>query len=182
VANLYVASWRSNPVQGAQMVKAFARAPATGTLTPYPAPWDCVKAAEHGNGTCPVANGMNDPNAIAISPDGTNVYVADRTGGVLTLQRAMRPHCKAVHKHSKHDHARTFKLHCSDPNDDSLKYGIVAVKHGKLGKIKHGEVVFTPNRHFKGKAWFEVISGDRGLLSNVVKDTLKTTASRRHHH
>jgi len=52
-------------------VSEFARSP-EGSLTELTAPNDCIAAAVTG---CTTATGVTDPQAVAISPDGENVYV-----------------------------------------------------------------------------------------------------------
>jgi hypothetical protein len=176
--NVYVAAQRSNPAQGAQLVAAYSRDTASGAIAPLPAPYACVHSPDV-NPNCAVANGMYDPFGLAITPDGSNLYVMDRLGnGFLTLQRSLPPTCTAVAKHTKHDKAAKFSLHCKDPNDDALGYVIKKVKHGKVGKVKHGKVTFTPKQHFKGTASFKVAVTDGGLASQFVKDTLHTTKSK----
>jgi hypothetical protein len=176
--SVYVAAERSNPAQGAQVVAAYSRDTGSGAISPLPAPYACVRSPDVSP-NCAVANGMYDPFLLAITPDGSNVYVMDRLGnGFLTLQRSLPPTCRAVAKHTKHDKAARFSLHCKDPNDDSLGYVITKVKHGKVGKVKHGKVTFTPKKHFKGTASFKVAVTDGGLASQFVRDTLHTTKSK----
>ena len=57
---------------GASSVSEFARH-ADGSLAELSAPNDCIGTV--GNGQCATAVGLNFPDAIAVSPDGKNVYV-----------------------------------------------------------------------------------------------------------
>lgn len=77
--NVYVAATDSDEWGD---VAEFTRNP-DGTLTPI-ASNACI--AENGDDLCPVKNahGLNLPYALAISPNGENVYVADRNDDAVT--------------------------------------------------------------------------------------------------
>src|ERR1700733_4519568 len=72
---------------GSSSVDEFARN-ADGSLAELSAPNDCIAVAVSG---CTSATGINFPNAIAISPDGKNVYVvgtdSNETGNIAEFAR-----------------------------------------------------------------------------------------------
>jgi hypothetical protein len=174
--NVYIASDRSNPPQGSQVIAAYSRDLTTGALTPLPDPYACIKAGS-ASGSCPVGNGIDDPWRVAVSPDGANVYLADRFGDSTEIfSREVPPVCVASTTHSAKDAKVTITLPCVDANGDSLKYTMSSVKHGKLGKVNSGKVTFTPTLGFHGTASFTVSASDGGLSS--AKATAKITASK----
>jgi DNA-binding beta-propeller fold protein YncE len=56
-------------------VAALAREKTTGALTQLPSPMGCTSQTGTG-GLCTTGNGLHAPIALAVSPDGKNVYVA----------------------------------------------------------------------------------------------------------
>jgi DNA-binding beta-propeller fold protein YncE len=76
--NVYVTANQSNSVT------AFARDPATGTLTQLPGQSACVSDDGTG-GACVHGRALNDTRGIAVSPDGQNVYVAASVSSSLTV-------------------------------------------------------------------------------------------------
>ncbi len=70
--NLYVASSDSDAIA------IFARNRQTGTLTQAAGSAGCVAAK--GAGGCGKALGLDEPNSVAVSPDGRSVYATSRAG------------------------------------------------------------------------------------------------------
>jgi len=87
--NVYVLS------NGDNAIAEFARSQG-GSLSPLSSPNSCIanQVIDVSSGTCPqqVVNGMRSPQALAISPDGQNVYVAatdnNNIGTVVELSRS----------------------------------------------------------------------------------------------
>jgi DNA-binding beta-propeller fold protein YncE len=74
--HVYVAS------SGSDAIAIFTRNRQTGVLTQGKKTAGCI--AVKGNGGCAVAIGLNEPNSIAISPDGRSVYATSRAGNSVT--------------------------------------------------------------------------------------------------
>jgi DNA-binding beta-propeller fold protein YncE len=74
--HVYVASSKSDAVA------VFARDRQTGVLTQPQKTAGCI-AAKGGNG-CAAAIGLDEPNSIAVSPDGRSVYATSRAGNSVT--------------------------------------------------------------------------------------------------
>jgi DNA-binding beta-propeller fold protein YncE len=82
--NVYVAS------QASGSVAVYRRDPATGTLVQLPGTSGCVSedGTDGHGGTCADGRALEFANAVAISPDGENVYVgAKSTDGLAVLGR-----------------------------------------------------------------------------------------------
>jgi DNA-binding beta-propeller fold protein YncE len=75
--HVYVASF------GSHAVAAFVRDPKTGRLEQLPGERGCV--AHLGAGPCSSARALARPSALAISPDGRNVYVAASGSNALAV-------------------------------------------------------------------------------------------------
>lgn len=73
--HLYTAAWEPRA-----SIQIFDRDPATGSVTPKPAPDGCWQNA--GLGGCKTL-GILKPSGIAISPGGENLYLSDFDGGEL---------------------------------------------------------------------------------------------------
>ncbi len=74
--NVYVASSTSDAIA------IFSRDKKKGTLTQAKGAAGCI-AAKGANG-CATAVGLDEPNSVAISPDGRNVYATSRAGNSVT--------------------------------------------------------------------------------------------------
>jgi DNA-binding beta-propeller fold protein YncE len=74
--NVYVASSSSNAIA------VFTRDATTGKLAQAPGTAGCV-AARAAEG-CGAANGLEGPNSVAVSPDGTSVYATAFTSGAVS--------------------------------------------------------------------------------------------------
>jgi 6-phosphogluconolactonase (cycloisomerase 2 family) len=82
--NVYVAS------QASGSVAVYRRDPATGTLAQLPGISGCVSedGTDNHGGTCADGRALEFANAVAVSPDGKNVYVgAKSTDGLAVLAR-----------------------------------------------------------------------------------------------
>lgn len=77
--HLYVTATKSNSIA------IFSRNKKTGTLSQAKGSAGCVAAK--ANGGCALAIGLNEPNSVAISPDGRNVYATSRAGSSVTSFR-----------------------------------------------------------------------------------------------
>ncbi len=69
-ANVYVAS------AGSDAVSVFARNRRTGVITQLPGQRACV--SQRLGGGCAVGRALNEPTSVAVSPDGSRVYVTGR--------------------------------------------------------------------------------------------------------
>ena len=74
--HVYVASSKSDAIA------IFARDPRTGRLTQPDGSGGCVAAK--GAGGCARAIGLDEPNSVAVSPDGRSVYATSRAGNSVT--------------------------------------------------------------------------------------------------
>jgi DNA-binding beta-propeller fold protein YncE len=74
--NVYVAS------SGSDAIAIFARNRKTGALTQGKGTIGCVAAP--GGGNCAPAIGLDEPNSIAISPNGKSLYATSRLGNSVT--------------------------------------------------------------------------------------------------
>ena len=70
---LYAAATSSNSIA------VFSRDADTGKLSQLPGNAGCIAAGETPIGGCATANGLEGPSALAMSPDGKNVYVTTFT-------------------------------------------------------------------------------------------------------
>jgi DNA-binding beta-propeller fold protein YncE len=77
--SVYVAASKSDAIA------VFLRSPATGALVQAPGKAGCV-AAKGADG-CAMAIGLDEPNSVAISPDGSSVYATSRVGNSVTSFR-----------------------------------------------------------------------------------------------
>lgn len=77
--NVYVASSKSNAIA------IFSRDRKTGALRQAPKAEGCVAAK--GSGGCGRALGLLEPNSVAVSPDGRNVYATSRLANSVTAFR-----------------------------------------------------------------------------------------------
>jgi DNA-binding beta-propeller fold protein YncE len=73
---VYVAS------SGSDAIAIFTRDRQTGVLTQAKKTAGCIAAK--GAGGCAVAIGLDEPNSVAISPNGRNVYATSRAGNSIT--------------------------------------------------------------------------------------------------
>ena len=80
--SLYVASSKSDAIA------IFSRNRKSGVLTQGPGTIACVAAK--GGGGCAPALGLDEPNSVAVSPDGRNVYATSRAGNSVTAFRRNR--------------------------------------------------------------------------------------------
>jgi DNA-binding beta-propeller fold protein YncE len=80
--NVYVVS------AGSDALSIFARSRRTGLLTQLPGESGCI--SQRPGGGCRVGRALNEPTSVAVSPDGTHVYVAGRRfpSGVAVFDRA----------------------------------------------------------------------------------------------
>ena len=80
--NVYLVSAASDALS------IFARNQRTGVLTQLPGGSGCV--SQRPGGGCVVGRALNEPTSVAVSPDGTHVYVAGRRfpSGVAVFDRA----------------------------------------------------------------------------------------------
>ena len=65
---------------------AFARDRSNGALAPLPGRAECLVRSRRPR-ACTRIRGLVSPRAVAVSPDGRNVYAATDNGGVITLRR-----------------------------------------------------------------------------------------------
>jgi DNA-binding beta-propeller fold protein YncE len=77
--NVYVASENG--------IDVFSRDPATGLLSNPPGKAACI-SEDGSKGACVDGKVLDEPNSLAISPDGKFLYSADGRGGVAVLRRA----------------------------------------------------------------------------------------------
>jgi 6-phosphogluconolactonase (cycloisomerase 2 family) len=68
----------------ADALVAFSRDAATGRLTPLAGAAGCLRA---NRANCAPVTGIDGPTAIAITPDGTSLYVSSATAGTITAFR-----------------------------------------------------------------------------------------------
>jgi 6-phosphogluconolactonase (cycloisomerase 2 family) len=68
----------------ADSLVVFSRDAATGRLTPLPGAAGCLRANRTG---CTPVTGVDAPSAIAITPDGTSLYVTSTAGTLTSFQR-----------------------------------------------------------------------------------------------
>jgi DNA-binding beta-propeller fold protein YncE len=80
--NVYVVS------AGSDAISVFARGGRSGVLTQLPGESGCV--SQRPGGGCAAGRVLNEPTSVAVSPDGTHVYVAGRRfpSGVAIFARA----------------------------------------------------------------------------------------------
>ena len=75
---------------------AFARAPATGALSELAEPYECVTSNSSGCGAVE-AVGLGGARRVAVSPDGTNLYLAGQNASaIVELSRTITPAVSAV--------------------------------------------------------------------------------------
>ncbi len=145
---------------------------------------DCLEdvgKVECGPGTLADAPGLDGANGVAVSPDGSSVYVAaSDDDAVVQLDREVPPVCHGTAAASPAGAAVTVPLECSDPNGDQLEISIDSgPAHGSLGAIDQvdGSVVYTPDAGFAGSDYFSVSAIADGKRSELATAVIQVGAS-----
>ena len=156
--NVYVVS--QNP---GSAVVAFERG-AGGALTEI----NCVQNT--GGAACGTAPGLNTPQALALSPDGLNLYVASfASDAVAWFARNRAPSCSGSTASTSAKTPVTVVLACSDPNGDPATRSIASgPARGTLGAIDQGagRATYTPRAGFSGTDSFTFVGSDGGATSS----------------
>jgi sugar lactone lactonase YvrE len=139
----------------------------------------CLQRASQNTGWCVSGQGLANPQAVWLSPDGLNVYASAFSGrSVVEVQRSRRPSC-ADASASASDPV-TVPLTCTDENGDPLtRVVFVGPDHGTVGPVDDaaGTVVYTPAPGYSGPDAFKFVGFDGRNESNVATVTLDVTAA-----
>ena len=160
-------------------VAVFARDAATGALTQLPGTAACVSDDANGgvadtptDPECAAGQGLDQAGGVAVSPDGTNVYVAAQGGSVAAFGRELPPVCVGDVLSVPHGVSMAVPLSCTDPNGLDVLARVVTspALNGTLGPVDQvaGTVLYTPNPGFFGNDRFS-FSGSDGSLSSPVQ-------------
>jgi 6-phosphogluconolactonase (cycloisomerase 2 family) len=158
---VYVIGQRSNPVQGSQSIQAYSRDASSGNLTPIAG--SCLSGASSPLSGCTAANGMGDPFAVAVSPNGAFVEVVSRlyTDGVMTFAAEVPPVCQSVNSSTTDPSPISVTLSCSDVHGNPLTLSIASgPAHGTLSAINGSSVTYTPTPGFSGTDAFSYTASD----------------------
>jgi Bacterial Ig domain len=116
------------------------------------------------------AQGLNDVQDVAISPDGGSVYTASSfDDAIVSFARELSPVCVDSSSSGAAGAMQTVPLDCSDPNGDPLAISIASgPANGTLGPIDQAAriVPYTPNPAFSGVDSIEIHATADGKLSN----------------
>ena len=116
------------------------------------------------------AQGLNDVQDVAISPDGGSVYTASSfDDAIVSFARELSPVCVDSSSSGAAGAMQTVPLDCSDPNGDPLVISIASgPANGTLGPIDQAAriVPYTPNPAFSGVDSIEIHATADGKLSN----------------
>ncbi len=113
------------------------------------------------------------PRALAVSPNGAQVYVGGATR-VTTLQRELPPTCSASSVSVVAGTAGAVPLTCTDPNGDALLRSIATTPaQGTLGAIDQaaGTVAYTGNVTFSGADSLVFTASDGALSATPATAT-----------
>lgn len=168
---------------GIATVIAFARDAATGRLTLV----NC--AAQVALGGCAAANGLNNAEAVAVSPDGRNVYTAAFDGGGSSSQGAVAafrveaaPACTGGSASVTAGATVAIPLACADSDGDPLTRTIASgPAHGTLGAVDQaaGTVRYTATAGYAGgdAIVFTGSDGTNGSAPATMAITVTATPS-----
>jgi hypothetical protein len=188
--NVYAISPRSNPKQGSQDIAIYNRDQTSGLITPLPDPNSCWADSDTGpEGHCQNANGLADPVAMALSPNGDQMYVAvnDDQGdlggpqppaGIAIFNREVPPTCAPVTASTTAGKPVSLTLACTGANGLPVTRSIVtAPKHGGLAAVSSaGVITFTPAKNFAGTDQFTFAASDGSLSSSPATATIHVAA------
>lgn len=146
--NVYVAA------AGSDAVVAFARTPRRGTLHPVLQPWSrsCVQPPTRGS-CAPRALGLGGADAVAISPDGRNVYVGSLdSAAVVAFARAAGGALEPLHGRGG----------CVQGRPLSSDAGPGCLEHAPLNAV--GSVALSPD----GRSVYALSYASGGLEDSLV--------------
>jgi hypothetical protein len=109
---------------------------------------------------------MQDPDSIAVSPDGHSAYTAAYSGGLAAFARNL-PTCASLQYTITADQTATLPLACQDADGDRLVLGATRPSHGTLGPIDQAAstVTYTPAAGYTGSDSFTYFASDGTLWS-----------------
>ena len=153
-------------------VTHLARDPSTGALS-FAA---CFTAGAFPATGCTdlsaTTNGLEQARSVAVSADGTSVYVAAvGAAAVAHFRRQVAPVCTNTVTAVPHNEAMTVPLSCSDANGDPITRSIASgPSHGILGPVDQtaGTVSYTPNPGYTGPDSFTFRAADARDTSNTA--------------
>jgi hypothetical protein len=100
------------------------------------------------------SNSLSDLQAIAVSPNGKDVYTtADGTESVVHLRRQVPPVCKATHVNVVAPAFAAVPLECSDANGDPVTVSVISSPaHGTISAIdtSTSSVIYFPTPGYGG--------------------------------
>jgi 6-phosphogluconolactonase (cycloisomerase 2 family) len=140
-------------------IAGFARDPAGSPLSFL----GCVGA--DASGPCTSAGStaaFDSPVALAVSPDGRNLYSAASTGEAIGVLGIAPPACAPLGASTAFGAAVQLKLSCPEPDGDPVTYSVGAAGQGGLSGFDPagGTVVYTPNAGFSGADGFQFGASD----------------------
>ena len=145
---------------------------------------DCLEDVgriECGAGTLADAPGLDGANGVAVSPDGSSVYVAaSDDDAVVQLDREVPPICRGSAAATAAGAPVTVALECLDPNGDPLGISIESgPAHGSLGAIDQAarSVLYSPDAGFVGSDFFSVSAIADGKRSELATAVIQVGAS-----
>jgi DNA-binding beta-propeller fold protein YncE len=120
----------------------------------------------------PTAQGLGGGIGVAVSPDGTAVYVAGFSDdAVVSFGRELPPRCLATAASGPPGQAVTVPLDCVDPNGDATTIELAdSPANGTLGAVNQANdtVAYTPNAGFTGNDTFSFRAISDGKESNIA--------------
>ena len=130
---------------------------------------ECIADVDSAAGCGDTAEGLENAQEVAISPDGTAVYAVSSTdSAVVRLARDAAPVCEPSSSTGESGEQQTVPLSCSDVDGDSVTIEVVSgPAHGALGTIDQDAdtVTFDPDPGFAGEDSFEIRAVANGIPS-----------------
>ena len=158
--NVYVASGDDSAIV------SFDRAPGGELSAP-----SCIADVGDVAGCGATAQGLENAQDVAASPEGTDVYAVSSTdSAIVRFGREVPPVCGTSSSTGAPGEVQTVPLNCSDPNGDPLTIEVVSGPgDGTLSGINQAAdtVDYTPDGGFSGADSFDIRAIADGKASNV---------------
>ena len=131
----------------------------------------CIADVGDVAGCGATAQGLENAQEVAASPEGAGVYAVSSTdSAIVRFGREVPPVCSTSSSTGESGEVQTVPLNCSDPNGDPLTIEVVSGPvNGTLSGINQAAdtVDYTPDGGFSGADSFDIRAMADGKASNV---------------